>query len=1169
MEEELSENELEERMYSTLHYVDDTQANSTDSLNAKDGEQIDIVPRSTVRRYWRTSGDQNTQYRKVNSPQTTANNTEKQQQNPKLNEAKQQKLNQQNNNQSKCKPSEINPSKSKPEEKDQPPKEEKSNLSNETADLSIFQQPVSKNLKKTIEILDIDDDCRVVDIQSSDEDEVIEVALPPKPTITIESSDEDEICPVTIVSPSKENNGKNISESRVLREVSSSPVPSVVSSVSDEFIRGDCIALNISSRHNNNQSFDFGLHGTDLLGQTPLKKKKKKNKNSATSTPIPNQIVTSINNSVDSCFATPKSKAKNKKKAKASKSQKNIMNVDCYDSDSNLSLIESNKSYTVTEKSFPSADVYESDSNQSVQIKVQSTKHQEISSTEVDSSDGSVTDKPEEVNTIPSNVINDSDVTIINDSDLVDLTAPEPVIDENIVMANVTGFPEDDDDELIDVDSATKLGSTKIPAILCEDLDFDNLKGNQVFKRRRYSLTTLRAEMEKFYNESWGGENFNHREIQKNMSRDKSLWVIDPKDRMPSMTKRKITCNYCNRIGHRDDACKWKPPLCFMCGSEGHYEPRCPRKICVNCGSPNHIYSNMCRNCSNWHNINCKECGQNGHPASHCPDIWRRYHNTIDVTLKLEQNLQTKKHYQHFCSGCTRRGHLVHACRNTLPFSGLPINSPYVFSYNPIYTNIPNENINPNRNKNVQPDTTIVVDSPNSRMDRNKRQSKSPVVHETHLNKKRLTSVSESGDAGRNPKSPLIHNKNAPQNQVDSAKCIVTNKSSITEESNKNTNVEAAPDFIPINNSNHNEKGQIIQDNEVSDTSEVITSARIYLTSEMKEALKTEEGKNWLKEAKDRNKITIDFNDADIFVSIMGSVGDQEAFQSELREWTRSKHLDQSHTEVNKSKQYQPQLCVDMPRKRITLLKKVTEALESLNRNIGDPNTLFKELKYLQNRHGQLLKTKVVSSAQLDNNRDNMKRMMKKLNMILLGQAGLAGGMEHLSKLYDLQRRLTNLRQNTVSKTLRDEIGQHFHSIFSSLPRDDYADLVNKFYVGHNNTLTYKKKNDKVFRIGPKPQKKSVLFVPRNSDVRDAEETDKNAPKTRKLQKSLNKLVFYHRRLVNSSPADSKSIRTRHFLVQKLHNNIARLGTLTSISTTAVKKLQRIQDEAQMFLSNV
>nr|BAM19860.1 similar to CG9715 [Papilio xuthus] len=148
------------------------------------------------------------------------------------------------------------------------------------------------------------------------------------------------------------------------------------------------------------------------------------------------------------------------------------------------------------------------------------------------------------------------------------------------------------------------------------------MKGKEkVCKKRRYSLSTLRAEMEKFYNESWGGENFNHREIQKNMSRDKSLWVIDPKDRMPGLSRRKPTCNYCNRTGHRDDTCRYKPPVCHMCGYTGHYETRCPRKICVNCGSPNHMYTTMCRNCSNWNNVRCPECGQTGHPASHCPDL--------------------------------------------------------------------------------------------------------------------------------------------------------------------------------------------------------------------------------------------------------------------------------------------------------------------------------------------------------------------------------------------------------------------------------------------------------------------------------------------------------------------------------------------------------------------
>ncbi|RVE42291.1 hypothetical protein evm_013056 [Chilo suppressalis] len=111
-------------------------------------------------------------------------------------------------------------------------------------------------------------------------------------------------------------------------------------------------------------------------------------------------------------------------------------------------------------------------------------------------------------------------------------------------------------------------------------------------------------------------------------------------------------------------------------------------------------------------------CGQRGHPTTHCPDLWRRYHNTIDTNTPLVENRQTKKNHQLHCSGCTRRGHLVHTCRVTLPFSGLPINSPYVALYRPIYVS-DTQNLEKN-----QRDTTITsVTTPRS--ESNKRQSKS------------------------------------------------------------------------------------------------------------------------------------------------------------------------------------------------------------------------------------------------------------------------------------------------------------------------------------------------------------------------------------------------------------------------------------------------------------
>lgn len=482
-----------------LHHVDETEGNL--ASNHSDGLNIvETAPRSTVRRYWRTSepAAPTTPFQKVNVQKDHA---------VPSNNNKQTNVNQTNQT-----------PKPKEEKRDSIPK-------SPAVDLSIFQSPVPSKLKRTIEFIEQDDE-RAVVLESSDEDEVIEVALPPKPTITIESSDEDELHIINPISPIKTQVNVDRTPTSGERDVAASPAPSAVSSVSDEFIRGDCIALNISSRHQDNPSFDFSLHGSDLLGQsTPAKKKKKKKtKEAVTSTPVVT-VTPSKATSNDECFATPKSKAKNKKqKTKLyAVTDKSIPNADVYDSDSNQSLDASKNrnSYIVTEKSLPSTDVYESDSNLSEcakeipeVIQVNGDKISDVMPVHIPSEQ-------------PSKTLNRNESTI-SDTISIDLTGDDSFVNlddsnfqESIIMGNVSGFTEYDDYSDVSLsDDISKFGSTKIPSILNENLDFDNLKGKDKFcKRRRYSLTTLRAEMEKFYNESWGGENFNHKEIQKSMSR--------------------------------------------------------------------------------------------------------------------------------------------------------------------------------------------------------------------------------------------------------------------------------------------------------------------------------------------------------------------------------------------------------------------------------------------------------------------------------------------------------------------------------------------------------------------------------------------------------------------------------------------------------------------------
>ncbi|XP_028178774.1 uncharacterized protein LOC114366192 [Ostrinia furnacalis] len=1133
MEEEPNEHELEERLYAMLHHVDETQTQgnvSTDRQNDA-ARFIENAPRSTVRRYWRTSADYSTQHQKTASKETAPPPANR---NPTTTNT---------NNNTK-------------------PKQEKCMEPTSSIDLSLFQSP-PQIVKKTIEILEVEP--YSVELESSDEDEVIEVELPPKPTITIESSDEDEVCIVSQPEISSNTNKKNNTAPEnnaptADRAVSASPVPSVVSSVSDEFIRSDCIALNISSRHTDNHSFDFSLHGSDLLGQTTpsKKKKKKKSKEAATSTPVPAAADKTSTTTPETCFATPKSKAKNKKQKTKSYtvSEKSVPSADVYDSDSNQSVIETGKgTYVVTEKSLPSADVYESDSSYSENV----NKSKSVSGKATENSDSSVSDKQQDKNETNNTKQSDTSLPYTTANSIVDLTDSEQfmtldstgITDDNIIMANVSGFQEPNNEEWSY--NAPKLGSTKVPQILFDNLDFDNLKGKDtVCKRRRYSLTTLRAEMEKFYNESWGGEDFNHREIQKYMSRDKSLWVIDPKDRMPALSKRKITCNYCNRPGHRDDNCRMKPPVCFMCGNTGHYEPRCPSKICVNCGSPNHMYSTMCRNCASWGRVTCAECGQAGHPASHCPDVWRRYHNTLDTNMPLVENRQLKKNHQLYCSGCTRRGHLVHSCRLTLPFSGLPINSPYVALYRPVYPPQPHP---PPRTEN-----------------KNKRHSKSPTVHETHLNKKKnmmVTDIEETPE--KTDERPRKNSQSKNQDDPKTPKTVEPPKEK----------AEPAPDFIPIASvTNRDKRGHIIQDNEVTDTSDVVTSARIAVSDEIVARLKAPDGAAWLEENLRKCNITMQNAEIASFLNIRGKIADQEAFHTELRGW-----LNHGSNKENVNSDIEEEIAHDIdenpqnniPKNRNNLLRKLTKAFESLNDDLGDPKAIWNELNYLQNRHELLLKQKSVSATQLSNNRTHINEMLKKLNMVLLGQAGLADGPKHLSELQSLHEKVTNFRQKNVSIDLRKVIGQHYHTIFTAIPRNDYAELLKKYYVTKKQLKPKKNKMQKP-QVGGKKRKKSRRGLMGPPQTGPNSETNANEggnfvtinnAHSKNPNSVIGELALCHKKLIKTRPVDAILKKQRGELCRKLHSYISSCTMRGQISSKTLKKVRKIHHQAQVFLGHV
>lgn len=548
------------------------------------------------------------------------------------------------------------------------------------------------------------------------------------------------------------------------------------------------------------------------------------------------------------------------------------------------------------------------------------------------------------------------------------------------------------------------------------------------------------------------------------------------------------------------------------------------------------------------------------------------YYLQVNFDTHLEENRQLKKNYQMFCSGCTRRGHLVHTCRITLPFSGLPINSPYVAVYRPVYQ-ITNKNKDIQANKHRNRFTEDIVPAP--RIEQLKRQSKSPVIHETHLNKKRnlAADANETGQRGKSP-SNINQRKNSQSKDLHETTKDTIEPPKSARKVSENQDTDKALDFIPITSDNHDKSGHIIQDNEVSDTSEVITSARVYVTNEIADKVRTEEGTAWLDETLSKNKVELENKEITFFLSIRGTVGNQEAFQAELRDWIRSKYPSKEHSVSESELDVTQESFLDtnkasnnIPKNRNNVIRKISRAFESLKKNLGEPKDLYKELVFLQNRHQQLLSQKIISPQQLSNNKDNINSMLKKLNMVLLGQAGLGDGSKHLSELQTLQEKLTNFRQKNIPASLRQEIGEHFHHIFAAIPRDDYVDLLGKYYRAKQIQSSLKKKKfDKLIKTPKKTF--NTVFSPQNVNkvIKEGINEPNEVPSR---EKTKSKLVFYHKRLLCTKPNDSVLKRKKNELLQKLYFNIGLMDTRAHISSKTLKKMKKVQEQAQLFLTHV
>ncbi len=224
-----------------------------------------------------------------------------------------------------------------------------------------------------------------------------------------------------------------------------------------------------------------------------------------------------------------------------------------------------------------------------------------------------------------------------------------------------------------------------------DNVDFEKLLGRSVT-----DYTNSQAAVPKAWNKNMSAFYNNVDHSKANLSMEdilsslptKGRWKIDrddlyrdsgPKAKRARYYERQ--CKNCRQRGHvqRDCPEPKKGPLC-LCGGGEHKWFKCPKKRCLRCGATNAFFTPDCQQCKHLDRVDCLKCGAPGHTEASCPDIWRRFHDTVSADAENFKSPSCDVHRSaanSTCVNCAKKGHYLHHCRayrqSRYPFSVLSV----------------------------------------------------------------------------------------------------------------------------------------------------------------------------------------------------------------------------------------------------------------------------------------------------------------------------------------------------------------------------------------------------------------------------------------------------------------------------------------------------------------